>query len=371
MGKIRVLQVIGKMNRAGAETLIMNLYRNIDREKVQFDFVVHGDEKCDYDDEIEKMGGKIYHAPQYKIYNSIEYKKWWKKFLKEHNEYRVIHGHIRSCAPIYLKEAKKKGLYRIVHSHSADRKGFRGFLFHVLTYNIRKYANYFYGCSAESIRNAFGKKVFESSNSKILKNGIDVRKYIFNQEKRKKLRKSLGIDNYFVIGHIGRFTYAKNHKFLIDIFEEVLKKNKKSMLLLVGRGELEKEIKKYVEMKKLSSNIKFLGVRDDVNDLLMCFDAFVFPSFFEGLSVVGIEAQATGLKCFVSEAFTDEGILSDNVYKLSLKDSPEKWADLILKEGQNYERKDFSKIVMEKGFDIRKTAKDIQDFYISKSKESE
>ena len=367
MAKIRVLQVIGKMNRAGAETLIMNLYRNIDREKVQFDFVVHGNEKCDYDDEIEKMGGIIYHAPVYKVYNYLEYKKWWKKFLNDHKEYKEIHGHIRSSAPIYLKEAKKHGLYTIVHSHSADRKGFRGFLFHVLTYNIRKYADFFYGCSAEAIKNAFGKKVLENSNSQVLKNGIEVKKYIFNQKKREDLRKKMDIDDYFVIGHVGRFTYAKNHKFLIDIFEQILKKNKKSILILVGRGELEDEIKKYVETKKISNNIKFLGVREDVNELLMSFDAFVFPSFFEGLSVVGIEAQATGIKCFVSEAFTEEGILStSNVYKLSLSNTPEEWAKCVLKEAKKYDRKDMSKTIMEKGFDIKETAKQMQKFYISK-----
>ena len=371
MAKIRVLQVIGKMNRAGAETLIMNIYRNIDRDKVQFDFVVHGNEKCDYDDEIEKMGGIIYHAPTYKIYNYLEYKKWWKNFFKEHKEYVIMHGHIRSSAPIYLKEAKKHRLYTIVHSHSADRRDFRGFLFHMLTYNIRKYADFFYGCSAEALKNAFGKKVLESSNSQVLKNGIDVKKYIFNQKKREDLRKKMGIDDYFVIGHIGRFTYAKNHRFLIDVFEQILKKNKKSVLILVGRGELEGEIKKYIETKKLSNNIKFLGVREDVNDLLMSFDAFVFPSFFEGLSVVGIEAQATGIKCFVSEAFTDEGILSNNVYKLSLSNTPEEWANCILKEATNYERKDFSKIVNQKGFNIVETARQIEKFYLSKYDESE
>ena len=160
---IRILQVIGKMDRAGAETLIMNIYRNIDRNKVQFDFVVHTDEAGDYDDEIRKLGGKIYCAPRYKIYNKFEYSRFWKKFFNEHKEYKVMHGHIRSCAPIYLKAAKKNKVFSIIHSHSTYDKRVINLFYKMLTYNIRNTADHFFGCSTQSVIDGFGKKIYKST----------------------------------------------------------------------------------------------------------------------------------------------------------------------------------------------------------------
>ena len=361
---IRVLQVIGKMDRAGAETLIMNIYRNIDRSKVQFDFVVHTNDVSDYDSEIKKLGGNIYHAPQYKIYNRLEYSKFWKDFFKVHKEYKVIHGHIRSCAPIYLKIAKKNNVFTIAHSHNSYNKQFINVFYKILTYNIRNIADYFFGCSTQSVIDGFGKKIYKSKNYEIIKNGIVPSNYKFDKNKSINYKKELGVENKFVVGHVGRFDTQKNHLFLIDVFEQIKKKHKDSVLILVGRGPLEDKIKNYVKSKGLEQDVKFLGVRDDVNNLLMAFDVFVFPSLFEGLPVVMVEAQATGLKCFISDVITDEAVLSDYVVKLSLNDSLETWSDTIIKFGLKYKKKNCEELLKNKGFDIRETARKIENEYI-------
>lgn len=366
---IRVLQVIGKMDRAGAETLLMNIYRNIDRTKVQFDFVVHTDEVGDYDKEIKKLGGRIYHAPKYKIYNMIEYSNFWKNFFKEHKEYKIIHGHIRSCAPIYLKIARKNKVMALIHSHNSYDKRMINIFYKILTYKIRYRADYFFGCSTQSILDGFGNKIFSDKRYKIIKNGINPCNYQYNKNIAIDYKKKLGIEKKFVVGHVGRFDSQKNHLFLIDVFEQIKKKRKDSVLLLIGRGPLESKIKEYVKSKGLEKNVMFLGVRDDVDKLLMTFDVFVFPSLYEGLPVVMVEAQASGLKCFVSEVITDEAILSDYVVKLPLSYSPISWADRIIEDGLKYERKNCIELIRNKGFDIKETAKELECKYIKFYKE--
>lgn len=358
----RILHVLGKLNRGGAETLVMNLYRNIDRNKFQFDFVIHTDEKGDYTDEILKLGGKIYSVPKYKVINHIKYKKAWKGFFDKHKEYQIIHGHVRSTASIYLKIAKKYGLYTIAHSHSiSSGKGLTAVIKNILQYRIRYVADYFIGCSQKANEWLFGKKVANSNKCEILENGIYIKKFLYNEEKRKKIRDEMGIENNeILIGHVGRFSKVKNHKFLIDIFKEFYKKNSNSKLILLGNGELKENIKERVVRLGLEKKVIFHNVVDNIEDYYNAMDAFVFPSLYEGLGMVVIEAQINGLKCYVSNNIPKCTNIDGKVKFISLRNSSKYWSKLIDK--MQYPRK--IDIINFKDYDIMQVVKKIEKIYL-------
>lgn len=362
---VRILQVFGKMNRGGAETMIMNLYHNIDRSKVQFDFIIHTNEFCDYDCEISSLGGKIYRVPRYNGKNYFIYKESWNNFFQKHTEYKIIHGHVRSTASIYLKIAKKYGLITISHSHSTSSgSGFPAIVKNILQYPIRFTADYLFACSKSAGEWLFGKKACQSDNFFVLKNAIDTAKFTFDKNIRIQKRKELKIEDKFVIGHVGRFTTVKNHIFLIDVFRAFHDKNAKSVLLLVGDGELRQSIEKKVRDLGLSDNVIFTGVRSDIPDLLQAMDVFLFPSLYEGLPVTLIEAQASGIKCFVSDSVTEEVKITNQVEFVSLEQSPENWAEEILKYEDGYDRKDTYQEICNAGYDIKDNARWLQEFYL-------
>ncbi len=227
---IRVLQVLHGMDCGGAENMIMNLYRNIDRSKVQFDFLVHTRKKCFFDDEIKSLGGRIFHVPYYNVINHFTYKKLLEIFFKKHPEIRIVHGHLGSCAHIYLSVAKKYGCFAIAHSHATQATdiSIKKYLYRIFNMYTRRIADYYFACSKSAGVDRFGERVVSSNRFSVLNNSIDTQKYIFSIKKRGTIRKLLGIsDDCFVVGHIGRFNYPKNHSFLIDIFNVVLKKNRK------------------------------------------------------------------------------------------------------------------------------------------------
>ena len=372
MAQIRILHVVSAMNCAGTENLIMNIYRKIDRNRIQFDFMADNPEKAFFDDEIKALGGKIYYVPRFNGLNYFSYKKAWERFFDEHGEYRIIHGHIESSAAIYLKLAKSRGITTISHSHSTRNElSVKNIIFKAVTFPVRYIADYGLACSYDAGISRFGERnVSDKTKFRILKNGIEINQYIFDPEKRNSVRKELGIENKFVVGHIGRFSAVKNHSFLIDIFQNIHKKNKDSVLLLVGDGELRDQIERKVKLLNLSDKVIFAGVREDVNTLLQAMDCFVFPSFNEGLGIVAIEAEATGLTCFINETLPEEVAINDNVIRLSLNQSAEEWADSILSYKYEFNRKEGYKKVAEAGYDIGEVAKAIGDFYISLYKEN-
>lgn len=369
---IRVLQVIGIMDRGGAETMIMNLYRNIDRSKVQFDFVQHTNEQAAFNDEIEKLGGRIYHCPKYVVKNHFEYKKWWKTFFDKHaNEYTAVHGHIGSTASIYLKIANKYNLFTIAHSHNT--KGvlsINSIMYRIMSYNTRHIADYFFACSKQAGIDRFGTKVV--SNEKIysvLNNAIDTKIFDYNEEVRMQMRQKLNFssDN-LVIGHIGRFQPQKNHDFLIDIFAEIHKINKKSRLLLVGDGDLKEKIMRKVESLNLIDCVYFTGVRSDVQDLIQAMDIFLFPSLFEGLPVTLVEAQTSGIKCVISDNIPKDSILINEIVQtIPFNYSAEEWAKIIVSDSE-YNRFGRQNEIINLGFDIINTTKWLEDFYLEKRK---
>lgn len=362
----RILHVLGGLDRGGAETMVMNLYRNIDRSKIQFDFIIHTESHGDYTDEILKLGGKIFSFPKYKGSNTFYYIKCWKNFFRDHPEYRIIHSHIRSTASIYLPIAKKFGLKTIAHSHSTSSgKGISALVKNIFQLPLRYIADYLFSCSEESGIWLYGRRAIKKNNHKIIKNSIDAEKFIFSNEARKAIREEFNIKDEFVIGHIGRMTYPKNHEFLIEIFKKVHDKNPETKLMLVGAGELENRIKQKVIELGLSESVIFTGSRADVPELLFAMDVFVFPSRFEGLGIVVIEAQASGLYSVCSDAVPLEAKLSELVEYLSLQESAEKWADAVLSYQDGYKRKDMYQTICAAGYDIIDNVRWLEEFYLS------
>lgn len=367
---IRILHTVGIMHRGGIENMIMQLYRNIDRDKIQFDFVVHSDKEADFNDEIRALGGKIYSAPRYNVLNHMQYKKWWNDFFKSHKEYKIIHGHIYSVASIYLKIAKKYGLTTIVHSHNTSSgEGVKALVQSMVQRNLNKIPDYLFACSDKAGEWLYGKDCKQRNNYILFNNALDAEKYVFNDQIRKKMRSELHLVDEFVVGHIGRFAMQKNHPYLLDIFKEILQRNENSVLLLVGDGAMRKAIEDKAEKIGIKDNVIMTGVRPDVNELLQAMDCFVFPSLYEGLPVTVIEAQAAGLPCFISNNITEEVCVTDLVEMMSIDEKPMVWAEKILKLLADMERYDTKQKISDAGYDIHTTAKWLTEFYIEKQGE--
>ena len=362
---IRILHVLQRMEAGGTQALLMNIYRNIDRSKIQFDFFVEYMEKQFYDDEIINMGGKIYYNSVREDYNIWKFEKVLKKVLKENPEYKIIHVHAYTIGYFCLRVAKKCGVpVRIAHSHNNamthDAKRFvKAFMQKLYTI----YATDLFACSEDA-----GKYLFKDKKFKVLKNAIDTDRFLADKKIRSEVRKELGIENKFVIGHVGRFHLQKNHEFLIDIFEEVHNLRKDAELLLIGSGPLEKQIKDKVDKKNLTQFVKFLGNRSDMNRIYQAMDVFVFPSYFEGLGIVAIEAQAAGIPLVCSEGLPSEANISHLYTKLYLSDGANKWAEVIVEEVDNIvSHQNMREYVINAGFDIGLLANEMEQYYVEKS----
>lgn len=355
---IRVLHVVTYMGRGGLETMLMNYYRHIDRDKIQFDFLVHRDFKADYDDEILSLGGRIYHIPKLNPFSS-HYHQELNNFFTNHPEYKIVHVHQDCLSSFALKAAKRNNVpVRIAHSHSSSQdKNIKYIIKRYFMKSIPSYATHLFACGKEA-----GDWMFGGAKYQIVRNAIDVFSFIYNQEIRNEIRDSLNIGNNLVIGHVGRFNYPKNHDFLIDIFSEIHQINNNTKLMLVGTGELEESIKEKVKKLNLTDHIMFLGSRNDVNQLMQAMDIFVFPSHYEGLPVTLVEAQASGLYIVKSDNVPQQCVMTPNVMSISLNMTAQEWAQQIL--DIHYERKDTSQYIKDAGYDIQQNSQWLQDFYI-------
>lgn len=362
MEPIRVLQVVPNMQQGGLENFIMNIYRNIDREKVQFDFLVHYQKKQFFDDEIEKLGGKIYRFSLRDDNNIIKYIREINKFYREHNEYKVIHCHMSSIGFINFFIAKKNGIkVRIAHSHnSSTDKTIKGRIKRLMMLPYKYVSTLNYACSNDAGKYLYGNKEYT-----IIPNAIDTYKFKFNQDKRKEYRKKLNIDDrQFVIGHIGRFNIQKNHRFIIKVFNEYLKINKEAILLLIGDGELLKEIKSLCKKLNIEKNVIFIKNVKNIYDYYNIMDLFMLPSFFEGLPVVGIEAQTNGLHCLFSDNITEEAKVSDKVEYLELDCNV--WVEKIIENAKinQVDRINSYKKILNSNFEITKLAREMEKNYM-------
>lgn len=366
MDKIKVLHIIGGMNRCGAETFLMNVFRNIDRNRFMFYFLCYGDKKYDYEEEIETLGGKILRIDALKQSGVKKFYKDLRNIIKKY-DIDIIHAHTYFNSAIPLLVAKKEKVkIRIVHAHNTMSEYKSNILKKIYNFIskiiINRNANQFIACSVEAGKSLF----FKNKDIKVIENGIDLNKFNFNEEKRKKFRDTLELSDYdLVIGHVGRFEEQKNHKFLIEIFKAILKKNIECKLLLVGDGSQFDIIKNMCKEMKIADKVIFLGNIPNVDEIMNTFDAFVFPSLFEGLGIVLIEAQANGIQCFASTEVSKEADISNKIKYIELDKTPEFWANEILNSNLAKYQIDFQDC----RYNINNTVKKLVKIYTKDNKE--
>ncbi|MBR0465880.1 MAG: glycosyltransferase [Clostridia bacterium] len=356
---IRILCVFATLNRGGAESMCMNLYRNIDRTKVQFDFIKHTDDKCAFEDEILSLGGKIYNAPHFSLKSLRSYKKWWNDFLTKHNEYRIIHCHYFTICTAIFPVAKKHKLITIAHCHSAYKaKNLRAFLEIIFMRQAAKYTDYRLACTEDAGKMMYGKLPFM-----VIYNAINVEDYTFNSEIRKKIRNELSIDDdTLLLGTVGRIEKVKNPHGIIDIVNLIRSIRPKTSFLWVGDGIQHDETIKYAKTTGAFDNIIFVGVKSNVNDYIQAMDVFIMPSLHEGFPVTMVEAQANGIKCFVSDTISKATDITGLVKYLPINNY-DLWVNEIMTCDK--QRVNTLKKVKEAGFDIKQTSKELEDFYLS------
>lgn len=361
---MKILQRVGVMNRGGQETLWMNFLRNCDRKDLQIDFLVKTDGGA-YDKEISELGSRVIFQGQYRsrgIFQWIERIKLVADTIKNSGDYDVFHinTYLAIDALCDVLSAKLAGIKTIVvHSHNSDgpHRLLQAFLRPVLNHmGIKKAA-----CSDKAAKWMFGTE----KNILIINNGIDTQEFQMNQEIRNRIRNELDIkEDEVLIGHVGRFDDQKNHTFLIDIFYELSKINNKVKLLMVGRGTLENSIRKKVDKLGITDRVIFFGVSNKVSELMMAMDIFLFPSLYEGLPLVVVEAQSAGLKCFCSDTISKDAIITDYVISIPLSEDAYRWSSII-EEGVDYLRIDTNNIVAQKGFDISQSIQQVKKLYLS------
>lgn len=361
---IRIAHIIGKWLGGGVESVVMNYYRHIDRTKIQFDFICDKDSTNIPYDEIEQLGGRVILVPPYQ--KVFEYQKELIKIFKDNN-YKIVHSHINTLSVFPLRAAKKAGVpIRIAHSHSTTNKKEwkKNLLKQILRPFSKVYATDYMCCSELAGRWLFGNKEYDKGNVYLLNNAIDLDKFKYDEKIRKEKREELNIkDDTLVIGHVGRFVEQKNHRFLIDIFNEVHKQKENSILLLVGQGPLMEEMKEKAKNLGLKNSIKFLEQRNDVNELYNAMDLFLFPSLYEGLGMVLIEAQCSGLPCVASTEIPEIAKVLDTTRFFSLDKNSKEWTSIILDDYSKFKRHNSTDEITENNFNIKKESIKLEKYY--------
>lgn len=368
MKKIRVLHFVSSIGRdGGVMNVIMNLYRNINRDKIQFDFVYFDEIKSSFEEEILSYGGRCFKVSRPSLNNIFKFKRELEKILKDNKEiYKIIHIHEVYLTNFIYYIAKKNEVNNIItHSHTtmySDKKS-NSIRNRMLCWGLKRHSNNYYACSNAAGKFLYGEKYMKAGKVNVINNAIDCEKYKYKEDVRNSIRKEMNLENKFVIGHVGRFNEQKNHSYLIDIFYEIKKIKNNAYLMLVGDGPLVKDMKNKVKELELTESVGFLGKRIDVSELLQVMDVFVLPSLYEGLPVIGVEAQASGLPCIISDEVTKEIDITGIKFK-SLRESPQKWAKEIIEFENGFVRKNTTRIIKEKGFDIQVEAKKTEKLYL-------
>lgn len=369
---IRVLHSVSNMDRAGIETMLMNYYQHIDREKIQFDFLVNKPKPGDYDEQIRKMGGRIFLSPGLNPIHYPKYMKFTDALFKDNPEIRILHAHNEAMGLYALNGAKRAGIKpRIAHAHNTrlirDYKyPLKIFCKQFLAYS----ATELWGCGRDAGIYFFGKKNW-SEKGMVMRNAIETKDYAFSPEIRGRMRREHHLGEKTVIGHVGRFNMQKNHDRILNIFAAYTRIDPNAVLLLIGEGELEDKIKEKAKKMQLTDKVIFAGLQSNVHEWYMAMDLFLMPSLFEGLPVVGIEAQATGLKCLFSDAVTDEIVLSPYADRMPLQASDDEWAKKLLELlKKSCDRTEGISIIRDAGYDIAVEAKRIEALYLKMSERS-
>lgn len=367
IGPIRILHMIGSLEVGGSQAMVINLYRAIDQNKIQFDFVVDHPDRMDLARTVQEMGARIFVMPTFVGSNIMQVCQAWDSFFQKHPEYKVLHSHVRSYASVYLPIAKKHGLKTIIHSHSTSNgKGIKVFVKAAMQYPLRYQADYFFSCSQEAGQWLFGKKIVEGDRHHVLKNAIDAGMYRFNPAVRDAYVQKLGVKDRKVYAHVGRFHPAKNHSFLLRVFKQIRTIQPDAILMLVGDGDLRAEIEEQIHQLEIQESVILLGNRSDVSKVLQAADFFLFPSLWEGLGIVAVEAQAAGLGCICSDRVPQSVKVTENCQFLPLEE--ELWVSAALNASK--ERKDTYGQIVASGYDVYATAQWLQEFYLRLWKEN-
>ncbi len=371
---IRVLQVLGGLDLGGAESRVMDLYRRMDRKKIQFDFCIHVRRHCHFEVEIAKLGGRVFRVPSYRVANAGAYRAAWRKLLTDHPELSIIHGHMTSTAGIYLPIAKELGRVTIAHARSAGvDPGIKGFLTKKLRTGLLDKADYCLACSALAGEAVFGEGFKDAKNAQVFPNAVDADAFAFDIGIRNSLRRELMLPpEAIVMGHVGRFHYAKNHEFLLKVFAECLKALPQMRLLLVGDGPLREKIENQAAEAGIAESCLFVGAQTDPMPFYQAMDLFVFPSHYEGLPGSLVEAQVSGLPCLISDRIAKEAVATSLVEQMPLEDGPEAWAARVLgwvsDWGGVVDREDHVAEIRKAGLDCNEQASLLEEFYLSLGK---
>lgn len=363
---IRVLQIIGLACGGGVESVIMNYYRHIDRNKIQFDFVVHKNPYYAFAEEAKSLGGTVYEVTPYTD-NIIKFTYEIYKIIKNGN-YKIVHSNMNSLSGFSLMAAWLAGsTIRILHNHTTDNpaEGLRTQAKRILRPFARLFANKYFACSNFAANWMYGQETVNKGKVTIINNAIDLDKFAFNQEKRDKLRQELGISDKFVIGHVGRFVQTKNHDFLIDVFNEVQKEKKNSVLLLIGDGPLKEILSAKVNSLGLTDKVFFLGVSNDVANLYNAMDVFVFPSFYEGLGMAAVEAQVNGLSVVASIGVPQQAKLMNNMLFLPLNKNIQLWSKRVVELTRCSKNNEIMKAAVNLRFDIKEEVNNLTKLYFN------
>ena len=362
MKAIRILHVVGAMEYGGMENFIMNLYRRMDRSMIQFDFLTHHGRRGTFEDEIEAMGGHVYHTTVTDDGNIKKYRHQLHSLYQEHPEYRIVHGHLGSMAYWYLGEAKRQGIpWRILHSHVPSYvRSFKGYAKNALFKLSPIYANIRLACSPEA-----GKYQFQKQSYEIVHNGIDVYRFLYNEKTRRKVRAELGIEDRFVVGHVGRFFPEKNHKFIVKMFYDLKNQIPNAALMLVGGGYLMDDIRRQTANLGLEKDVLFVGLQKDTSQYYQAMDAFVLPSLYEGFPLTGIEAQSAGLPCLFTNHLSSSILMNPGSKQLPLDDQQlSLWVDALCEiREKTLDRNDISDMIWE--YDANNAAKKMADRYFA------
>ena len=354
---IKVVHVVGKMDRGGLETLLMNYYRAIDRNKVSFDFIVVTKGKGEYDDEIVSLGGHIFHTPQYRWNNKRDFLRWWDSFLSN-NKYDIVHQHNFGASSEYFSLVKKYNVITVLHSHCEYYpKTLRQVVKRYIQNRAFHYTDYYFACSKEAGESLFGNRKFQ-----IIRNAIDVDRFAFSEIARKRIRQELNIsESTFLVGCVGRMTEEKNHLFALDVIKEVLKYKPNTHFLLIGQGELYSCIVKKINVLRIENYVTIISPVSNIDEYYMAMDCFIFPSLHEGLGMVAVEAQATGLPVVMSNTIPTKAVIH-NVTRLDLENSTEQWAKSLI-ESKATDREEGVKHVKDAGYDIHQNAVELTKLY--------
>ncbi len=362
---IKVAQIIGSMDGGGVEAVVMNYFRLIDKSKFHFDFIVHGNSTHVPKEEIESLGGRIIYIPHYK--SIAKYKKTLFKIFKE-NEYDIVHSHINTLSVIPLGVAKRAGVkVRIAHSHStSDKKEWkRNIIKNLLRPYSRKNATHYFACTELAGRWLFGDRAFDEGKVTVIHNAIDIDKFKFNQENRNELRSELNLRDKRVVGHVGRFMSQKNHSFLIDLFSALKKRDDGVALLMLGDGPLMDEIKNKVSGLGLKNSVVFVGNVPNPEVYYSAMDCFVFPSLYEGLGMVAVEAQVSGLPVVASTAVPEEVKISEYCDFVGLDAPIADWINAVERSFELNAVCSSDKNIASDNYDIKNEVKKLENLYVN------